>query len=587
MARPVVKGQPPTRRELLDAEGFVGPRDPGGRLSVALVWPGTYRSGMSALGFMWVYGYLNGRPDVLAERFFLPPGQPAASRLVSLESRRPLGDFDLIAASLTLENDYWLLPRMLSWAGLAPERRRRDGGPLVLAGGVGVWSNPWPLMDFVDLALIGEGELQWPALADLHRRRDFLTLDRRGRLEALAAEVPGALAPELLSAEELSGAARPPAVAPAVVPWPFRPDQGPPVSPAITPYAEFARTALVEISRGCPWGCRFCLAGFLYRPHRIWPLEAILAALAPFRRPGGRAGLVSSAVAEHPDLDALLEILHQEGLTASLSSMRLTAVTEKLARRLAQGRLLGLAVAPEGATAELRAAVNKNLDEEEMVAGVRLLALAGLRRLKLYFLLGLPGETDDDLEAMAALAGRLHRASRVGRGGRGGPLLAVSAANFTPKPHTPLEEAALLTEEEMRRRGRLLTEHFRRLSLGRDRIELRLDPPRWSLIQGLLARGGPQSGALVKALADCDGRAGPALAAVGYESSWPVHRPWEGPKPWRATAPAVGWAALEREKALAESRTLTPPCPAELGCGRCAACGSEKAETPRAAKELG
>jgi radical SAM superfamily enzyme YgiQ (UPF0313 family) len=518
---------------------------------------------MSSLGYLWVYRFLAQSGQALGERFFAL--DPPQGRPLSLESRRPLGGFDLIAASLVFENDYWLLLDVLARAGIPPERAARGGGPLVLAGGVGVWSNPWPLMPFADLILAGEGEAQWPRLAGLFRDPWFLGLGHLERLAHVQASVPGALAPALLP-EGPDGWRSAPPVRPAFLDWPFGPSEVPPASPILSRRTEFPETTLVEISRGCPWGCRFCLAGALYRPHRPWTAEAVLEAAASMRPTGGRVGLVSPAVADHPGLSAIFDGLAERGASVGVSSMRLSALTEPLARRLSGAGLKALAVAPEAGSQGLRDAINKNLSEPEILESAAQLSAIGQRRHKLYFNIGLPGETPGDLEALAGLVARIAKAARA-RGG--GPRIAVSLSNFTPKPHTPFEGQPLPDEASMRRSGRLATGLLSRLG----GLEVRLDPPKWTIVQGLLARGGPESGFLVKALLEARGRPGPALRLAGYRESSPAHRPWEGPRPWRIVAPRAGLPYLAEEGRLAVLGRPSPPCPAGGGCGRCQACG--------------
>lgn len=591
-------------RDLTSAEKGLQVKDPGGRLSVALIWPGTYRTGMSALGFMSIYGLLNSRSDVLAERFFWPAGDllkeydRGGSPLLSLESARPLGEFDLVAASLSLENDYWFLPKILARGGLAPKRADRDDhDPPVLAGGVAVWANPHPILPFVDLVLTGEAEAQWSELISAWNTVRFAPLPRTAKLCFLGRKTPGTLHPgavtELIAppSEEFrdhnfclspssellenlpadidfpANDARIP-VKPAALAWP--PPEGllPPVSPILTPNTEFANIKLVEISRGCPYGCRFCLAGFIFRPHRPWPLKSILEALGPPEVSGEKVGLVSPAAADHPDLEELMAVLFDQGRTVTLSSLRLTALTAELAEKLARGRLQGVAVAPEGGGQRLRDVINKALTEIQILHGVKLLTEAGLQKIKLYFMVGLPGETDEDLTALVDLCRLIREAARRGAAR---PELMVSLANFTPKAHTPFEEAPMNTEAEFKRKGRLVSQGLK----GVPRLSVHLDPPLWSIAQGLLARGGSESVRLVEAMVRHEGRLKPSLVEFGYSPDHPIHQPWpQGqPKPWRVVEPAVGFDCLSVEMERAEQALVTAPCPPAGGCDRCLACG--------------
>ena len=565
-------------KEIMATERGVSPKERGGRLAVALVWPGDYRTGMSALGFLSVYGFLNQRSDVLAERFFWPDGRLAkeyergGEPLLSLESARPLAEFDLVAASLSLENDYWYLPRILQAGNLAPLRCDRDEfDPPVLVGGIGPWSNPWPLMPFADLILTGEAEAAWPQLLSV--LGDIpASLPKQGRVSLMGRKTPGSLNPgEVMEpfvppGEGFHDSALHP-IKPAFLAWPPPAGLLPPVSPIITPSAEFSDVKLVEISRGCPYGCRFCMAGFLYRPHRPWPLDSILAALGEPEFSNEKVGLVSPAPADHPQLPELLDILFSQNRLVTMSSLRLTAITPLLAEKLAAGRLWGAAVAPEAGSQRLRNIINKDLTEAEILAGARLLAEAGLKKLKLYFMIGLPNETDDDLAELAELCAKIREATRLAKTW---PELQVSLANFTPKPHTPFEDAPIETEAGFKRKGKYVAQQLK----GIPRLSVNLDSPLWAIVQGLLARGGAESYQLVMALLNNQGRLKPALAEIGYGPSHSIHSPWpkDKPKPWRVVVPAAGFDCLASEVLRAGQALITTACPPAGNCGRCRAC---------------
>jgi radical SAM superfamily enzyme YgiQ (UPF0313 family) len=540
---------------------------------------------MSSLGFTWCYSLVNARADALAERVFMPPGDGSAR---SLETGRPLGSFDLVCASLSWENDYWLFPEILRAGGVEPERSAREEGsparPLVCAAGVGVWSNPWALFPFADLVFPGEGEIVWERILDLCSRKGFRDMPAPERAAALAAGVPGALAPGLMPRELLEPAGPeglrlalesfPPAVPPRLG-WPFPEGSGPPRSPVFAPGAEFSGMRLVEMSRGCPRGCRFCLAGQLYRPHRPWDSDAIVEALSapnpwsgedPFP-PDAPAGLVSPAAADHPRLEEIVERVTGTGRRVSFSSLRLSALTERAARLLGKAGLRGAAVAPEGGTEALRSRMNKNLAESDILEGARILRETGLRTLKLYFMFGLPGETDGDLAAAAELSARVRDA--VG-GRKAGTAVSASFACFVPKPHTPFEGEPLLHLAEIRRRTSVLRDAFRAAG-----VPLDVDGGPATLVQGVLSRGGPDACSLMRALLRTRGKASASLALAGIGADSWVFRPLapDDPRPWRVIGAPAGTGYLGAEAAMALEGRQAPPCPESLRCGRCGACG--------------
>jgi radical SAM superfamily enzyme YgiQ (UPF0313 family) len=544
---------------------------------------------MSSLGFLSVYSLINSDPGGLCERFFLPQGE---ERALSRERGRPLGDFGLIAGSLSFENDYHLFLRILKAGRVPVEAKDRDERIFpapVVAGGIGVWSNPFPLAPFADLILTGEGELSWPVILDLHGDREFGRLRKTEKISVLAANVPGALAPSLcpeLFDEEagFDSFARALARFKPVVPPRLSFKKGdagicsesfehPPNSPIFAKDAEFSGTRLIEISRGCPYGCRFCLAGSLYRPHRFWDGPRILKAIdAPNPWDGlnpfpddAPVGLVSPAVADHPDLNYVVSRILEKKRKISFSSLRLSALTEETARLFSEGKLAGLAVAPEGGTERIRRTMNKDITEEEILSAVKLLSRVSLRKLKLYFMLGLPGETDEDVRGIAELAEKIRKASF---GKSRAPLISASVANFTPKPHTPFEDVPSLSFRELARRGELLKTLMKRAK----GVELRLDSPWFSLVQDVLGRSGPNGASFLRELLKNDGKAKASLKAWNHEGREEETSSWRALRPWRIVAPPTGVDWLEREKENGAAGIFSPACPGALSCGRCEAC---------------
>ncbi|MDR0550330.1 MAG: radical SAM protein [Deltaproteobacteria bacterium] len=560
----------PSVEELLAAERGAIFKEPGGRIRIGLVWPGSYYTGMSSLGFLSIYALMNANPRVVAERFFQPPpGQMA----LSLESRTRLEGFDLIAISLSLENDYWICLNILSKGRVNPERSQRRGEPLVIAGGVGIWANPWPLIPFIDLILLGEGEAQWPLILKLYVDPLFMVATKAEKLRLLSENVPGTLIPSHWPEVVLIGEAplkKP--VRPAILTWSPR-GYLPPTSPIITPYTEFSDVRLVEISRGCPYGCRFCLVN-IYRPHRAWPKNKIFKALGKPKKMGEAVGLVSPAIADHPEIESILDMLKDQGRIVSVSSLRLTSLTENLTRKLLSVGVKGLAVAPEAGSQRLRDVINKAITEEEILSSCRLLSESGLRKLKLYFMIGLPTETNEDLQAIVDLCEKIQKSVRAKTYA---PKLVVSVAIFCPKPHTPFETAPLLVESKLLEKAEFLQKGLRKIG----GVELKIDPPIWSLVQGLLARGGAESADLVRALWSENGRTKAAYRKYKallaerdkygrnyFLDSWPK----EKYMPWRVVSVAAGPDFLAAENQLAKEGVVSPPCPPENFCGRCGAC---------------
>jgi radical SAM superfamily enzyme YgiQ (UPF0313 family) len=544
---------------------------------------------MSSLGFLSIYSLAASRDEFMVERFFCAGAGPPASH----ESGRPLAGFPLICSSLSFECDYWLLWDALREMGLGPDLGRpgdrlrdappkRDPGNIVVLGGIGPWSNPYPVMPMADVILTGEGELSFSdflsAMADLA----FRGIPKEGVLEGVAGRVRGALVPSLLPkalrqgrGPDLAAALKAFApVAPPRLPHPFPEGLAPPSSPIHSEGAGFPGTKLVEIGRGCPHGCRFCLAGSLYRPHRPWDMGRILKAIrdpnpwdgAPAFPGGAPVGLVSPAVADHPDFGALLAALVAEGRKVSFSSLRVSALTADICALLAKGKVKGIAVAPEAGTQGLRDAINKNLTEGDILGKARLLKEAGLSSLKLYFMVGLPGERDQDLKGIGDLAAGVRDA--LAKGAKA-PRITLSVSHFVPKPHTAFEDEPMPSEVGMRRRG----EFLRKIVAPLGGIDLRLESPAATVVQALLSRGGPGSFALVDGMRVMGGKPKAALNFVGYREAAAGAFNQLAERPWRIVRGSPGIPYLDREKGRAGLGVPSEPCPDGMGCGACEACG--------------
>ena len=512
----------------LNAETSSVAKEPGGRTGVCLVYPNAYSVGMSSLGFLSVHTMLNSRPEVYCERAFLPdPGdmdEHARTRtpVFSMESGRALGDFHMVAFSVSFENDFPGILRILELSGIPLRSAERDSRhPLVVMGGVCAFSNPEPLADFMDVVFVGEAEGLLDEFMDAAGKggsRDELLL-RASAIEGVYVpslyEVDYARDGTIAGRRALRGA-------PSSIRRRHCPDIS--VRPAkqliTTPEAEFSGMMLVEVQRGCPWNCNFCLAGRVFNPPRKKSSEALgreISALAEAGGAGRRIGLVGPSLGDYPNLGDALSV---EGVDFTITSLRASRASAELVLGM-KGRR-SVSIAPEAGTERLREHINKKIRHEDIIEAAGMILRGGIERLRLYFMVGLPTETGEDLEGIIELVREVRSLAPGGR-------IALTLSPFVPKPFTAFEREPMASSSELKaalRKVRAGLKGLRGVSVGHD-------PVKEALMQGVLAMGDRRVGRMLE-LFSASGGYERALRDAGLDPAFYIHRrkPPGEPLPW-------------------------------------------------------
>jgi len=554
---------------LASEEGAIR-KDWGGRIAIALVYPNTYAVGMSNLGFQAIYGRLNALPDVVCERVFFPNPEDVdelertGTAPFSLESLRPLSDFHLIGFSVTYEGDYINVVRLLRMAGLpARPAARGPEHPLVLMGGVCAFSNPEPLAPFMDFVVVGEGEeLVGEIVAAYREHYAAGDAGARGRLLGALRALPGIYDPAAYdvryAADGTIAAVTPVAPgAPAVVAKRRLRDVNgfETASTVKSPKAEYGHMELLEVGKGCGRGCRFCLEGQIYRPVRHRSLGALRESVARIAAnttgPDRRVGLVGACVSDYPWIGDLMKLLEEYGLEVSISSLRADSLTEDLVASLARGGHRTLTMAPEAGTERLRGVVRKTITDAELLAACDLIRRHGIPNLKCYFMIGLPTETAEDIDAIVDLAERfLRRLQVLGPDGQRFGKLTLSISSFVPKPWTPFQWAPF-------HEPRGLESKLDRIKRGVGRyssIRVFHENPREASLQALLARGDRRVADFVELAAALGGDWRRALREWDGDAAFYSRRPraLDEVLPWDHFEVGVKKAGLVKEWERAE-----------------------------------
>ena len=544
---------------------------------VAIVYPNTYFVGMSNLGLHIIYEEINLRNDSVCERIFLPEKKEleaydkTKTPLMSVETQRPMHQFDVVAFDVTFEMDYFNIPLMLRH-GRVPiiGKDRTEFDPIVIAGGPCATFNPEPFADFIDAFIIGEGEGIVSRVLDIIRDGKIEGLDRHAILRQLA-DVSGVYVPSLyVPIYSEDGAFKGYNIAegvPKTIKRHFEMLTSGGETVVATNYTEFGAMYIIEVARGCGRHCRFCMAGYCFRVPRVRPLEILKEGVDRAEKLGKKVGLMGAAISDYPEVDELVNYIRSKDMRYSCASLRADSLTQAVVDGLADSGQKTITIAPETGSDRLRRVINKGISEEHLQNAATLSAKSGIQHMRLYIMIGLPTETDEDIEAIVGLAERTQaHMAEVGCKGR----LTLSINPFIPKPFTPFQWMAMDNQKTVEKKLQYIKKSLQK----NRRIEVLVESPKEAYIQGVLARGDRRLGAVLAACAADRGsksfKAEMKAAGLDMDEMNYRERSFDEFLPWSHLDMGMDEGYLEMEWKRSVDEAYTSPC--VQGCKRCGVC---------------
>lgn len=551
--------------------------NPHAEQKVAIVYPNTYFVGMSNLGLHIIYEEINLRHDSVCERIFLPEKKEleaydkTKTSLMSVETQRPMHQFDVVAFDVTFEMDYFNIPLMLRH-GRVPimGKDRTEFDPIVIAGGPCATFNPEPFADFIDAFIIGEGEGIVSRVLDIIRDGKLEGLDRHAILRQLA-DVSGVYVPSLyVPIYSEGGGFKGYDIAegvPKTIKRHFEMLTSGGETVVATNYTEFGAMYIIEVARGCGRHCRFCMAGYCFRVPRVRPLEILKEGVDRAEKLGKKVGLMGAAISDYPEVDELVNYIRSKDMRYSCASLRADSLTQAVVDGLADSGQKTITIAPETGSERLRRVINKGISEEHLKNAATLSAKSGIQHMRLYIMIGLPTETDEDIEAIVGLAERTQaHMAEVGCKGR----LTLSINPFIPKPFTPFQWMAMDNQKTVEKK----LQYIKKALQKNRRIEVLVESPKEAYIQGVLARGDRRLGAVLAACAADRGsksfKAEMKAAGLDMDELNYRERSFDEFLPWSHLDMGMDEGYLEMEWKRSVDEAYTPPC--VQGCKRCGVC---------------